>query len=167
MLTQPAAVFNLDTGVMGWELQKGTIYDSGDQEFNCTNIGTVAKAVIAVLAHPEATRNQNVYVRSFRLTQNQMLETFERLSGKKFKVTQETTENLVAKGQEHLARGKWLKGYIAVVSASCYAPWGFNQFGSRAEKWNAVLELPEESLDDTLGGVLKEMKVILNAKGAT
>lgn len=162
MLAQNASALGLDSGIMGWDIEnlRATLYDSGEQEFNCTNIATVADAVVAVLARPEATRNQNVYVSSFPLTQNQILESLERLSGKKFQVIRASTKDLVAKGEEHLAQGQWFKAYIEVVSASCYAPWGFNQFGERAEKWNAILELPKESLDDTLSGVLREKRVI-------
>jgi hypothetical protein len=162
MLTQDAQSLNIGMGVMGWDVAalKVTIFDSGSQEFNCTNIHQVAKAIASVLSHWDATRNQNVYVSSFRLTQNQMLDAFERLSRRKFKVTKDSSEGLVAKGAKSLAEGEWLKGYIQVMSASCYAPWGYNDFGTRAEKWNALLEMPEEDLDATLTWVLEEKKLI-------
>jgi hypothetical protein len=160
MLTQSARTFKLDMGVMGWDLEsyKVTIFDSGDQEFSCTNIGTVAEAIVSVLTHENDTKNQKVYVSSFpRLTQNEVLAALERLSGRKFEVTQASTEDLAAKGEARIKRGEWLQGYIETVSASCYAPWGFNTFGARAEKWNAILELPKESLDDTLIQVLQQI----------
>lgn len=71
-------------------------------------------------------------------------------SGRKFEVTQASTEDLAAKGEARIKRGEWLQGYIETVSASYYAPWGYNTFGARAEKWNDILELPKENLDDTL-----------------
>ncbi|KAL7894307.1 hypothetical protein HDV64DRAFT_260414, partial [Trichoderma sp. TUCIM 5745] len=157
MLTQSARQFKLDMGVMGWDLEsfKVTIFDSGNQEFSCTNIKTVAEAIAAVLTHEDDTKNQNVYVSSFpRLTQNTVLEALERLSGRKFDVSQGSTEDLAAKGEARIQRGEWLQGYIETVSASCYAPWGYNTFGDRAEKWNAILELLKENLDDTLIQVL-------------
>lgn len=158
MLTQSARQFKLDMGVMGWDLEsfKVTIFDSGDQEFSCTNIKTVAEAIASVLKHENATKNQNVYVSSFpRLTQNEVLAALEGLSGRKFEVTQASTEDLAAKGEARIKRGEWLQGYIETVSASCYAPWGYNTFGDRAEKWNAILELPKEDLEDTLTRVLR------------
>ncbi|KAL7953392.1 hypothetical protein V8C34DRAFT_309250 [Trichoderma compactum] len=94
-------------GVMGWDLEsfKVTIFDSGDQEFSCTNITTVAEAIASVLKHQNATKNQNVYVSSFpRLTQNEVLAAREALSGRKFEVTQASTEDLVAKGEARIKR---------------------------------------------------------------
>ncbi|KAL7803936.1 NmrA-like family protein [Trichoderma afarasin] len=158
MLTQSARQFKLDMGVMGWDLEsfKVTIFDSGDQEFSCTNTKTVAEAIASVLKREDATKNQNVYVSSFpRLTQNEVLAALEGLSGRKFEVTHASTEDLVAKGEARIKRREWLQGYIETVSASCYAPWGYNTFGDRAEKWNTILELPKEDLEDTLTRVLR------------
>ncbi|KAL7928180.1 hypothetical protein V8C35DRAFT_333424 [Trichoderma chlorosporum] len=157
MPTQSARDFKLDMGIMGWDLEsfKVTLFDSGDQEFSCTNIRTVAEAIASVLTHEHETKNQNVYVSSFpRLTQNIVLEALERLSGRKFEVTQASTEDLAAKGEARIKRGEWLQGYIETVSASCYAPWGYNTFGARAEEWNAILGLPTDDLDVTLIKVL-------------
>lgn len=157
MLTQSARESKLDMGVMGWDLEsfEVTMFDSGDQEFSCTNIKAVAEAIASVLTHENDTKNQNVFVSSFpRLTQKEVLAALERLSGRKFEVTQASTEDLAAKGEARIKRGEWLQGYIETVSASCYAPWGYNTFGARAEKWNAILELPKEIVDDTLIQVL-------------
>ncbi|UKZ96250.1 uncharacterized protein TrAFT101_011051 [Trichoderma asperellum] len=55
-------------GVMEWDLEsfKVTIFDSGDQEFSCTNTKTVAEAIASVLTHENDTKNQDVRVSSFR-----------------------------------------------------------------------------------------------------
>lgn len=53
---------------MEWDLEsfKVTIFDSGDQEFSCTNTKTVAEAIASVLTHENDTKNQDVRVSSFR-----------------------------------------------------------------------------------------------------
>ena len=84
----------------------------------------------------------------------------ERLSGKKLEISRASSTELGAIGAEHIARGEWDKGFVELVTAAAYAPWGFTDFGERSTEWNAVLELPKEDLDETLRLVLRNKKLI-------
>src|SRR5690242_11694153 len=98
---------------MGWDLkaQKVTIFDSGDQAFAVSTLSQVTRSIVSTLQQLEQTKNTYIYVKSFTVTQNKLLGTLEKLSGKKFEVTGGNTERIAASGQEHLKQGDYEKGY--------------------------------------------------------
>ncbi|RHZ59769.1 hypothetical protein CDV55_105443 [Aspergillus turcosus] len=94
--------------------------------------------------------------KTFEVTQNQLLGLIERLSGTKFEVTHLTTEEIRQQGVDHLEQGDYEYGYLEVVMAVPYGPWGFLGFGDQAEKWNSDLGLPKEDLEETVRQVLRK-----------
>jgi hypothetical protein len=66
-----------------------TIYDSGSQPYEATN---VARAVTATLVHASATANQYIYINSFTLTQNKVLDALEKANGMKWDVSYSTAK---------------------------------------------------------------------------
>jgi hypothetical protein len=147
---------------MGWDLSahRVSIFDSGNRPFVVSTLGQVTRAIISVLRHEEETRNTYVYVKSFEVTQNQLLGLIERLSGTKFEVKHLTTEEIMQAGVDHLEKGDFEHGYPEVVTAVAYGPWGFLGFGDQAEKWNSVLGLPKEHLEETVREVLRKKKLL-------
>ncbi|KAJ5883930.1 uncharacterized protein N7473_010816 [Penicillium subrubescens] len=154
-----------ENAAMGWDIRakKVTIFDTGDQTFDVSTLSHVIQSIVSTLQYPEETKNTYVYVRSFTTTQNKLLATLERISGRKFKVTRANTKDLAERGQEHLKQGDYERGYPEIVTALGYGPWGFLDFKERAEKWNRTLGLKiskEESLDSIIEDVLKKKDVI-------
>ena len=49
------------------------VFDCGDAKFSATMLGDICKAVVAVLRNPDEFRNQQVYIHSAVLSQNQLL----------------------------------------------------------------------------------------------
>lgn len=143
-------------GVLGRDLdaQKVTVFDSGDNPFDATTTVQVGRAVVSSLLHYTETNNQRVYVSSFRVTQNQVLDTFKRLSGKEFEVTRANSRELAAMGKEHLEKGDWQQGYIEAVTAAIYLDSGFSNFGERSAYWNRVLDLPAASFETAARDVM-------------
>ncbi|KAF3057584.1 hypothetical protein CFAM422_012445 [Trichoderma lentiforme] len=155
------SLLEIGTGLMGWEIEeyKATIYDSGDQRYDATNFETVGKAIASVLTHPDITRNQQVYVNSFKVCQNEVIEGVERLLGKKIAISRASSVEIAERGRLTMANGEWQKGYFDSATGSTHGPWGFCDFGGRSTRWNDVLDIPKDDLETTLKRVLKNKKL--------
>ncbi|KAL9095178.1 MAG: hypothetical protein Q9165_002434 [Trypethelium subeluteriae] len=158
-------VLKLGGGLMGWDIpsRKATIYDSGNQPYEATNVRQIGRAVAGILQHPKETENKYVYVNSFTLTQNQVLAAIERESGESFQVTRMSTTELRDEGYRNIKEGNLGLGFPQVVSSAIYGHGGLNNFSASKELSNALLGLREESLNETIKEVLKERKTPLQS----
>ncbi|KAL9078229.1 MAG: hypothetical protein Q9157_002847 [Trypethelium eluteriae] len=159
-------VLKVGGGLMGWDIpaRKATIYDSGNQPYEATNVRQIGRAVAGILKHPKETENKYVYVNSFTLTQNQVLAAIERESGERFQVTRMTTTELRDEGYRNVEEGNLGLGFPQVVSSAIYGYGGLNNFSASKELANALLQLPEERLEETIEEVLKERDVPLQSR---
>ncbi|KAG4433736.1 hypothetical protein IFR05_010788 [Cadophora sp. M221] len=89
--------------LFGWTLKSGflgtsvpnrtsTIIDSENEAYTTTTIPHIARAIVGVLQKPNLTANKYLLVTSFQTTQNQILDTAERVTGQKFEVTRVNAE---------------------------------------------------------------------------
>lgn len=85
-----------------WDSKTKTFvkFDDGETPFDCSSVAQVGRAAVAVLSeeHLERTKNQYVYVRSGRLTQNRVLEILERESGQNWTVVPNQAETMRLQG---------------------------------------------------------------------
>jgi uncharacterized protein YbjT (DUF2867 family) len=154
-------------GLMGWNLpgRKATIFDGGDVEYEATNIAQIGRAVAAVLAveHYEETKNRYVYVNSFTLTQNKVLEALERLTGTKFEVEHMNASDFTEVGLEKLKVGamvpqggsEYADGSVETITAAIYGNGGFNNFSRTRGLWNKKLGLPDDDFGETIERIAK------------
>lgn len=84
-----------------------TIFDSGDEPFQATNLPHIGKAIAGVLKHPEQTVNRYISIASFNPTQNQIVELVEKLTGEKWTVTRLATSEQQQIGSEKLSKGDY------------------------------------------------------------
>lgn len=155
-------------GLMGWDLpaRKATIWDSRDMEFEVTNIDQIGRAVAASLMpeHAEQTKNTYVYVNSFTVTQNMVLDSLERLTGDKFKVVHAKADEISKLGLEKLKtpefvvqdHGNYALGSFEVIMTAICGYGGFNNFSKTRGLWNGKLKLPEEDFEETMMRVVRE-----------
>ncbi|GAP91038.1 putative oxidoreductase - protein [Rosellinia necatrix] len=57
------------------------LYDGGDRHFSTTTLAGIGRAVVAVLRHPEETKNRAVRVQDIALTLNQLKDIAEKVTG--------------------------------------------------------------------------------------
>jgi len=147
--------------MMGWDIRllKATIFNSGDQPYEATNLRQIGKAVASTLLHPLETKNKYIYIHSFTLTQNKVLAALEKALGKKWEVTRSSVKEISASGHEHLRKGNEFYGLAETVTAAVYGYGNANNFGEKALVWNKVLGLPEEDLDTTIGAIAEKKRV--------
>ncbi|EXJ91206.1 hypothetical protein A1O1_04316 [Capronia coronata CBS 617.96] len=86
--------------------RKATIYDSGTERFTGTTLAGIAQAVVGVLKCHDEVANRHLHVRSVETCQNDLLAAFEEVTGHKWPVTHDTTDNLLQRGREKRARGE-------------------------------------------------------------
>lgn len=147
-------------GLLGLDIRTrtGTLFDSGDQKFTTATVAKVGEATAAVLLHAEETKNQYVYVNSFKLTQNLVLEALERVSGSKFSMDKMSVAEILAVGKKSFEEGDWDGAYYKLVTALVYSGNEAVYFPEKAEHWNKVLGLAqEETVDEMIGRVLAEV----------
>lgn len=130
--------------------QKAELWDGGDVKFSTSTRERIGDAVAAVLTHPEETENKIVYVNSFTITQNQLLASLEKASGKKWEVTRVKSGEEMEKGKEMLKSGNMM-GIGPIVKGICFAEgWGSDFEGEGVELMNEVLGLGKEDFDEVV-----------------
>ncbi|GFP55983.1 phenylcoumaran benzylic ether reductase 1 [Trichoderma asperellum] len=151
-------------GTLGWDIDKGevTIYDSGNQEYDTSTVDQVARSTIAILRNLEETENTYVFVNSFTSTQNQTLSAMERIQGKAYKVSRDTSAAAIARGLEQLERGEVEAGYHDLVTGTIYDPGHFTLFKvDEVSKWKKILQLNDnEDLNGVITEVLRKKRLI-------
>ncbi|KAF2214167.1 hypothetical protein CERZMDRAFT_38520 [Cercospora zeae-maydis SCOH1-5] len=68
------------------------ILDSGSTKWSASTFSQVALATVRILQRPDITANRMIYVQSFCISQNEVLEAFERATGVKWKVNRLDSE---------------------------------------------------------------------------
>jgi hypothetical protein len=142
---------------LGWNIPeaKAMVYDTGDYEYEATNLDKIGEAVAAILApeHERKTTNEYVYVNSFTITQNQVLAALEEASGKKFDVTKDTSQGTRERALEIQKKepGSGLAVFMLIV-ASFFGQGAINEYSKNTTSglWNDRLGLREESLEETV-----------------
>lgn len=141
---------NLELGIFGFDpkAKKATIYDSGNEPFQTTNVGLIAKAVASILKHPDETANKYLSVASFQPTLNQILQIVEDETGSKWAVDHVSTQDLQKVGENKLANGDF-SAFSELLRVHLYRD-GEGHSVPADELANKLLELPEEDLRGTL-----------------
>lgn len=142
--------WGLKVGFLGINAQTktATLIDEGQAPFVATNLSQVALAVVRVLEKANETKNQIVYVSSFVVTQKELWEKAEQLTGEKYKVEQISSDELRAEGQRKVQAGDF-SGMVSLIQAAVSGKAGLGDhrpFGL----WNEKLGLPEEDLDESI-----------------
>lgn len=106
-----------------------TIFNSGDQPYEVTNLWQIGRAVASTLLHLQETENKYIYINSFIVTQNKVLAALR--TKKKWVVRKVTVEHLAASGTEKISNGDVGTGTIEVITAAIYGHGGVNNFGEK------------------------------------
>jgi hypothetical protein len=157
-------VLEQGAGTLGWDVDKRevTIYDSGTQEFHSSTVERVTQSIVAILENLEETKNTYVFINSFTLTQNKTLSALERLQGKPYKVTHDTSAAATARGLQGIENGDVENGYPQLITGSTYDPGNFANFDAdEVNEWKKILQLTDvEDFDEVLLDVLRKKKLI-------
>lgn len=145
----------MTSGFMGFNLkeQKVTLFNQGRDTWSTTTLGTIGLAVKNALLLPDETANRYLYIDSFTVSQNQVLDAFQRATGREWEVEHVEAEEMKKTGMEKMSRGD-LSGAMSLIRyINCVHGHGGN-FAEYKSTANALLSLPEENLDETVSRIL-------------
>ncbi|KAE8358922.1 hypothetical protein BDV27DRAFT_136908 [Aspergillus caelatus] len=106
-----------------WRSETPAFYDGGDRPFSTTTLATIAKAVVGVLLHFDATKNRPVYVHDLLTTQRQIYTIVQRLAPeRKWNPVDVSTAELEVKAREEWAKGNTdLRAIVGLVCRAVFA----------------------------------------------
>lgn len=143
---------------MGFDIKQcsAIIYDAGTEKFTGTTLEGIGQAVVGVLQHPKETQNRLMKARSIITCQNELLESFQKATGKEWDITRSSTKALLESGRSKLKAGdgSWILDLVIAQlfdegSGRCVvAP-------SREESDAELLGIVEESPHSVVAKVLK------------
>ena len=95
--------------------QTATIYDAGTEMFTGTTLEGIGNSVVGVLSHPDETANRFVNVLSIKTCQNELLQAFQKVTGKEWPVEHSTVETLRSEGRARKDAGASWTLHLAVT----------------------------------------------------
>lgn len=146
-----------------FETRSVTLFDDGNTPICTSTWPQVGRAVAALLSlpvksdendktapHLEQFRDGHVYVNSFALSQNDMLDSVLRVSGTRredWNIQKEPVHDRYAAGMAELQKGDQL-GFVKVLYSRLFYPDGCGDFSKTKGLQNDALGLPKEDLDE-------------------
>lgn len=150
----------LQVGFLGFNLQDktATIWDGGDTPFSTSNLSTIGLALVKLLSSPSAVKesaNQYVYIESHTVSQNEILDGLQKLTGNAWSVKdKKDSKEVIPAETEKLKKGDY-SGIAQLILAAAYAPAAYGDFRKvSGGLWNEKLGLPKEDLEKSLKTVL-------------
>jgi nucleoside-diphosphate-sugar epimerase len=147
--------YGLTGGLLKFDVRarKAYVLDGGNIKFSASNLDFIGKAVIKILEKPKETENKLLYVHSHHVTQLEVLEALEKVTGDKFeRIDQDSEEEL------KVVRPKMLDG-DGDAREEVVAVWGVvaSDWKEKEGFANTLLGLQEESLEETIREVIAEL----------
>lgn len=137
-------------GFMGLDLagKRFEMLDGGEGRVSCTTEGNTAVAVVrALTTHVEETRNRNVFLQDFSVSQRELLEEVERQTGEKFEVTELDSRKLAEEKKKEFEGGDVYAQYPLInigFMTGRYGGW----FEKEGEVMSGVLGLKPGTLEE-------------------
>lgn len=155
----PGAFFDwaMKIGLFGFDIDSktATLIDGGTAIFTASTLPTIARATLAMLDHADETKNQYVYISSFHISQQDILDVVEKVDGQKWIVKHITSEELIAQGKRRLAKGDNMGatdlvggGALGKQALGDSRPWGL---------WDEKLGLEKEDLEQSVQDVFNNV----------
>ena len=146
----------LKIGVMGHNISEQTalIFDDGNQPWSTTTLNTIGLAVKNAMLIPEKTANTYLYIDSFTVSQNQVVASLEKATGKKWQTMHVNAEEQKEEGLEKVARGDFSGAMSLIRYINCVQGHGGNYMDYK-QSANELLLLPKQTLDEVVVEVLK------------
>ncbi|KAH8122252.1 hypothetical protein FP744_10006150 [Trichoderma asperellum] len=146
----------IHSGAWGFSVSErtATIFDTGEARFDSTTIPTMTQGVVSVLQRPVDSANQYLLIRSFIVSQSEILAVLEDITQSKWRVSYVNAENLRKEGWRLLAGGNPKQGIESIVRGALFQ--GQKDISvSRDVLANTQLGLPITNLRDYLESIVK------------
>lgn len=139
--------------------RKFVLWDDGEGLFSTTTEENTALAVVNALTKKwEETTNKVVWLSDFALSQKQLLEAVERLTGEKFETEFISSESFVLEKQAASAAGDGGATYALIETGFVTGKYG-GHLEEEGEIMNDLLELPKQSFDEVVKAAVEAVKM--------
>ena len=133
---------------------KALVLDDGNYPWSTSNLHQVGLAVRRVLEKPEVVKNRYVFIESFTITQNQLLDGLEKGLDIKFDREVVDGESWLSEQARQSAAGNVPAQYSAIIGWSIL----HGNFKDLKEYGNKLLDIPLEDFDESLKEIVKGLK---------
>ncbi|KAL3490400.1 NAD(P)-binding protein [Aspergillus germanicus] len=152
---------------IGWSLRNNflgldyknrtiTLTNNGQGPFSTTTLANTALALNRILLSPSGSANQIVFLSDFATTQEELVQTIERLTGEKWTRKSINTAEAIPALKEAFSKGETFAGYGLINIG--FTEGSFSGHFEPAKKLrNAELGLPEKELEEVVRGALGEV----------
>ncbi|KAF7549914.1 hypothetical protein G7Z17_g6073 [Cylindrodendrum hubeiense] len=138
--------------------KKFVLWDEGEGWFSTTTEENTGLAIVNSLASKwEETKNRVIWLSDFAITQKQLLETLERISGDKFTVEKINSAEVIKEKQAAVASGDPYAIYTLIEAGFVVGKYG-SHLEKEGEIMNELLGLPRKSIDEVVGAALEAVK---------
>jgi hypothetical protein len=166
MISNPWFDFSIKTGLFGIDVlnRKARLYDDGTVKINTTTLRKVGISVAELLSRPDAQlarfQNQFIYLSSFRVSQQEILDAVMRATGTSG--ADWTVEKVSAEEVTGAAKAKAKAGDMAALMELMYGTIFREGYGGDYNETrviaNAFLELEEEDFEETVREVVEDVE---------
>lgn len=124
-------------------------------KLSASNLSLIGQAVAQALSPSIApkTANKAIYMRSFTISQDDILAAFEKVSGKKWTVEAVDFAPKVKEAEEKAQKGDF-SGVALLIQSVIFNENFENNWDVRGLVGNELLELPKEDLEDAIRQLL-------------
>jgi len=141
--------YGLDTELLMFNVRAATaeIFDGGNVKWSASTLKQIGRGVVGIFGALEETKNKKLYMQSFLTTQNEVLAALEKVSGKKFEVTQLRSGEYIKEKKKRLDQGGEDQ---AEVTEQLVAVLGITRANWTSEKEfaNELLGLKDEDVEE-------------------
>ncbi|KAH8202424.1 hypothetical protein TruAng_003409 [Truncatella angustata] len=139
--------------------KKFVFWDDGEGLFSCTTEENTAAGLVQALKKAEETKNTNIYLSDFAISQKHLLEAIERIQGVKYATETVDSHLLIEQKQKAVRDGDDSANFDLIET-------GFvtGRFGGHLEKEGEILNeklgLPRKTLDEVVKAALESLSII-------
>jgi hypothetical protein len=146
----------LETELLGLDIAGGTamLFDGGKDKWSASTRGQIGRAVVGVVAHEDKTANQMLLVQSFCITQQELVEVVQSVTGARLAAEFVDSKAFLWKQLAKVEKGQ-REGLAAAVAV----------LGIKRSNWtgeatfaNELLGLKEEDLETVVRQTLSDTK---------
>ncbi|UKZ79038.1 hypothetical protein TrVFT333_006789 [Trichoderma virens FT-333] len=112
----------IHSGTWGFSVSErtATIFDTGEARFDSTTIPTMARSVVSVLLRPADSANKYLLIRSFIVSQSEILAAFEDITQSKWSISYVNAESLRQEGWRLLADNNPKQGIESIIRGALF-----------------------------------------------
>ncbi|KAK3650987.1 hypothetical protein LTR56_006038 [Elasticomyces elasticus] len=134
-----------------------SFYDDGRGKFSTSTLANTALALNRSLLAPEKAKNRRIFISDFALSQEELVQIIERVSGDKWTVKTVDSKARYTEASKKVAEGDPYAVYTQIEIGFATGKYG-GHFEEKEELFNDVLGLPKQDKEEVVRAALKSME---------